>query len=150
MTSSAPSRTSPHFEDVPVGAELPSLVKRPNEVQLFFFSAATWDAHRTHWDIPYSVEKEKLPGILIHGHLQGSWLGQLMTDWIGPQGWLRRVSYQNRGNAIPGDTLTIKGKVKEKREEGGKGIVVCDVWVENQRGEQTTVGEAIAELPRKR
>ena len=78
--------TTPKFQDINVGDELPTLVKQPNETQLFMYSAVTWDTHRTHWDIPYSVNEEHLPGILVHGRLQGTWLTQMMTDWAMPYG----------------------------------------------------------------
>lgn len=142
-------RPSPYFEDVQVGTDLPPLQKKPDEVQLFLFSAVTWDTHRTHWDIPYSVNVEKLPGILVHGHLQGAFLSQLLTDWMGPLGRLKRISYQNRGMAIQTDILTCKGRVKEKREENGAGLVTCEVWIEKQTGDITTTGEATVELPRR-
>ena len=65
---------SPRFDELEAGQELPPLVKTPSEVQLFMFSAITWDTHRTHFDTPYSVDEESLPGILVHGHLQGAFL----------------------------------------------------------------------------
>ena len=43
-----------------------------------------------------------------------------------------------------------KPKLTEKREEDGKGVVVCQVWAENQRGEHTTTGDATIELPLRR
>ena len=46
------SDTSPRYEEVEAGQELPPLVKTPNEVQVFMFSAITWDTHRTHFDTP--------------------------------------------------------------------------------------------------
>ena len=122
-------------------------MKRPNEVQLFLFSAVTWDTHRTHWDIPYSVNEESLPGILVHGHLQGTFLTQLVTDWVSPHGRLAEIEYQNRGMAIPGDELTCRGKVTGKRQEDGKGLIDLDVWIEKQTGDVTTTGKATAEVP---
>jgi 3-methylfumaryl-CoA hydratase len=85
----------------------------------------------------------------VHGHLQGAFLGQLLTDWIGPLGRLKRISYQNRGMAIQTDTLAIKGKVTGKKDENGAGLVTCEVWVEKQTGDITTNGEATVQLPRR-
>ncbi len=146
-TKSAPQV---HFEDVSVGMELPTIVKHPNELQLFMFAAATWDTHRTHWDIPYAVNVEKLPGILVFGHMQAAFLGQLVTDWITPGGRLLRLNYQNRRMAIQGDTLSCKGKIKEKKEENGKGLIVAETWIENQKGEITTTAESTFELPKRK
>ena len=102
--------TSPRYVDVQVDTEIPSLVKTPNEVQLFLFSAITWDTHRTHWDIPYSVNEESLPGILVHGHLQGTFLTQLVTDWVTPEGRLLEIDYQNRGYGNPGRCANLQGQ----------------------------------------
>ena len=137
------------FDEVEVGLDLPSLAKHPDMLQLFMFSAITWDTHRTHWDIPYSVDVEKLPGILTHGHLQGSFLCQMLSDWIGPEGRLKSINYQNRANTIAGDKLTCKGRVTSKSEKDGADLVTCEVWVEKQDGQVTTTGEATVELPRK-
>jgi hydroxyacyl-ACP dehydratase HTD2-like protein with hotdog domain len=43
------------FEDVKPGVALTPLVKRPTTVQLFRFSAVTWNAHRIHFDKPYAA-----------------------------------------------------------------------------------------------
>ncbi len=47
----------------------------------------------------------------------------------------------------PGDTLTCAGAVVGTRIEVGLGIVDCEVWVENQRGERTTTGSATVWFP---
>ncbi len=39
-------------------------------VRLFRFSAATFNAHRIHYDLAYTTEVEKYPGLVIHGPLQ--------------------------------------------------------------------------------
>ena len=140
-------QTTPRYQDVSVGDELPVLEKQAGEVQLFMFSASTWDTHRTHWDIPYSVEEENLPGALVHGHLQGAWLSQLLSSWAMPEGRLISLNYQNRGMAIQDEKLFVKAKVTEKKEEAGKGIVTFDTWVEKESGEISTTGKGAVELP---
>ncbi len=147
MTNKTRLQPTVAFEDVEVGTILPPLVKKPSAVQLFCFSAVTWDTHRTHFDEPYSKNVDKLPGILTHGHLQGSFLGNLMTSWAGPRARLLRLAYQNRGMSVAGDTLNCGGKVTAKKIEGTKGLVTCQVWIENQKGEITTSGEAVVQLP---
>ncbi len=142
--------TTVYFEDVQVGMAAPQIEKHPNEVALFMFSAITWDTHRTHWDSPYAVQEEKLPGMLVHGHLQGAWLAELMTDWIGPMGKLKKIEYRNRAMSIQGDHLTVKGKVTEIRDGApGRGLVTCEVWIEKHTGEVTTSGTTTVELPKR-
>jgi hypothetical protein len=41
-----------------------------NEARLFRFSAATYNAHRIHYDLPYAQEVEKYPALVTHGPMQ--------------------------------------------------------------------------------
>ncbi|MGH7076039.1 MAG: hypothetical protein ACREFD_17850 [Stellaceae bacterium] len=41
----------------------------PGPVELFRFSAATFNAHRIHYDLPYAREVEGYPGLVVHGPL---------------------------------------------------------------------------------
>lgn len=141
------SDMSPRFEEVEAGQELAPMVKTPNEVQVFMFSAITWDTHRTHFDTPYSVDEESLPGILVHGHLQGAFLTQYATRWAGTEGRLRSIDYQNRGMVIPGERLTVRAKVTGKSEEAGVGLVTLDMWLEKDGGEMPTTAAAVVEIP---
>ncbi len=43
-------------------------------VLLFRYSAATFNAHRIHYDLPYATEVEKYPGLVVHGPLQATML----------------------------------------------------------------------------
>lgn len=47
-----------------------------SEALLFRYSAATFNAHRIHYDLAYAREVEKYPGLVIHGPLQATLLMQ--------------------------------------------------------------------------
>jgi hypothetical protein len=74
--------------------------------------------------------------------LKNAFLGQLMTDFAGELGWLRKLSVQYRGMDQPGTPVVCKGKVVKKYIEGGKHLVDCEIWLENAQGEKTTPGHA--------
>ena len=44
------------------------------ETLLFRYSALTFNAHRIHYDLPYTQEVEKYPGLVVHGPLQATLL----------------------------------------------------------------------------
>jgi len=69
---------------VTVGLELPELVVDVSAAQLIFFSAATYNAHRTHYDYRWATEVEGHPDLVIHGGLQSARAAKLVTDWAGP------------------------------------------------------------------
>jgi hydroxyacyl-ACP dehydratase HTD2-like protein with hotdog domain len=138
-----------YFEDVSVGDEIPTAVESVGEVQLFFFSAATYNGHRIHYDLPYA-QSEGLPNLLVHGPLQAALMARTLTDWIGPAGRLVRFSVQNRGNAFPHQQIHFGGVVVEKRESEGRCLVDCEIGERNHQGELLMPGRATVSLPRRR
>ena len=56
-------------------------------VRLFRFSALTFNAHRIHFDLPYAVDVEKYPGLIVHGPLQAM--------------MLMEAARRHNGNALP-------------------------------------------------
>ncbi|MDZ7709076.1 MAG: MaoC family dehydratase N-terminal domain-containing protein [Roseovarius sp.] len=45
-----------------------------SEPLLFRYSALTFNAHRIHYDLPYTQGVEHYPGLVVHGPMQASWL----------------------------------------------------------------------------
>jgi acyl dehydratase len=140
--------STPFFEDVEIGEEIPPLVKRPTSVQLFRFSAVTWNPHRIHYDKPYA-ESEEYPDILVQSHLHGCFLSETVMRWAGPNARLIRFGWQNRRFAVPGDVLTCSGQVKKTYVSEGAGLVECELEERNQDGELCAPGWATVELPRR-
>ncbi len=136
----------PYFEDVEVGMEIPPLVKHPTTQQLVKYAGASGDYYQIHYDKDYALNNN-LPGVIIHGALKSAWLGQLMTDWIGESGTLRKLAVQYRRMDTPGDTITCKGTVTKKVVEEDNHMVECDIWLENAQGDKTTLGSATVILP---
>ena len=135
-----------YYEDVEVGTELPPLVKSPSSQQLVKWAGASGDYYQIHYDKDFA-QGTGLPGIIVHGRLRASFMVQLMTDWIGEGGTLKKVSCQQRGMDFPGEQLVCKGKVTKKYAENGEHFVECDIWAENPRGEKTAPGSAVVTLP---
>jgi acyl dehydratase len=134
------------FEDVNVGDDLPALVKRPTAIQIFRYSAVTWNAHRIHFERNYALQ-EGHPDILVQAHLHGAFLAQMIADWAGPRGRLLSYGWSNRGRAVPGDTLTCTGRVVAKRVDGAQHHVEIELLEANQRGETCAPGHALVSLP---
>jgi len=136
------------YEDVEVGIEIPSLVKESTTQQLVRWAGASGDFYQIHYDKDFAVSTG-LPGVIIHGALKSAWLGQLLEDWIGESGTVKKYGCSYRGQDVPGDTITCKGTVVKKYVEGDEHCVECEIWVENSKGEKTTPGTAVVVLPSK-
>lgn len=135
-----------YFEDVEAGYEIPLLEKDPTTQQLVKYAGASGDFYQIHYDKDFAI-KNKLPGVILHGALKNAYLGQLMTDFAGELGWLRKLSVQYRGMDQPGSRVICKGKVVKKYVSNGDHLVDCEIWLENAKGEKTTPGSATVMLP---
>ncbi|TET40011.1 MAG: acyl dehydratase [Dehalococcoidia bacterium] len=135
-----------YYEDVEVGIEIPPLVKRPTTRQLVQWAGASGDYYELHYDKDFA-QAQGFPNVLVHGKLKFGLLGQMLTDWIGEGGILRKLSCSYRGTDFPGEDLVCKGRVANKYVKDGEHIVECEIWTENPGGEKTTPGNATVILP---
>lgn len=134
------------YNDVNVGDEVTPLVKEPTKKQLVVWAGAVGDYTPIHYDKDFALERG-LSGVIVHGQLSGAFLGQMLTDWIGEKGELRKLSCSYKGMSYPGEKLTCKGEVTRKYEQNREHFVDCKVWAENPKGEKTVSGRAVVTLP---
>ena len=120
-----------YFEDVRLGDELPGHVLTVDPVQMFFFSAATFNGHRIHYDWRWATEVEGYADLVVHGPLQAALLGKTLTDWIGGRGRLLRFATENRGSALVSDSLRFGGRVVGIHEEAD--LQTVDVELAGQK-----------------
>jgi len=135
-----------HYEDVEHADEIPPLVVTVDATQMFFFSAATYNGHRIHYDKDWATSVEGYDDVLVQGPLQSALLARALTDWIGGRGRMVSYSVQNRAVAYPGEELTFGGVVTGKRLEGGVGLI--DLEIAGRRGVDVLMpGTATVALP---
>jgi acyl dehydratase len=135
-----------YFEAVKVGDELPPLVKPPvDRSQVARFAGATGDYGPLHVDEPFA-RNAGFPSVLVPGMLTMGFLAELASDWLrGAR--IRRFSARFVKIVWPGDVVTVRGRVADRRfEPGGKYSVDIEVWGENQRGELVVRGAVTAQL----
>ncbi|MBX6378277.1 MAG: MaoC family dehydratase N-terminal domain-containing protein [Clostridia bacterium] len=169
--------TPRYWEDVAVGEELTPVVKGPLTATSVIAFDQGWGglylrAHRfmvdllrrhpalgipnaqnvpepperVHWDNDFA-RAVGVPMAYDYGPERVSWLSHLLTNWIGDDGFLKRLYAEVRRFNLLGDTTWCKGRVTGKRVEGGEHLVDVEVWAEDQRGEVTAKGFAVAALP---
>jgi hydroxyacyl-ACP dehydratase HTD2-like protein with hotdog domain len=93
------------------GAALPARAFTADEIDVFRFSATTWNAHRIHYD-KARAEAEGLPGLAVQAHLQGAWLAQVARSVGGPSARLRALSWSNRAPLTAGEQATVAPRVE--------------------------------------
>lgn len=101
---------------------------------------------RLHWEKEWA-NKLGIPLSYDYGGLRETFLTNLITNWMGDDAWLWKMSCQHRKFVYTNDTYWIKGRVKSKQQVEGRNEVHLEVWVENQHGTKVTPGEAVVLLP---
>lgn len=126
------------------GDLLPPLRVQPTALQLFRYSAATWNAHKIHYDPAYAAQ-EGHPGVLVHSHLHAAFLTRACDGWAGPLA-LRALSYRIVRPATPADSLTVEGTVVDRREDGPAVHLMVQLVERNGDGDTCATGSATLEL----
>jgi hydroxyacyl-ACP dehydratase HTD2-like protein with hotdog domain len=122
-----------------IGDQLPAFDVRPDPVQLFCYSAITWNPHRIHYDAPYARDVEGYDDVLVHGPLMGSWLMRLCEAWVRPWGRVTSMTYRTTASVHPGTTLTVGGVVTR-----GGNAPEAEIWVALPDGARATHGSVSA------
>jgi len=143
------------WDDVEAGMEIPPYQKAVTLMELNRFAGANDEFVLIHMDRDYSQKVSRLPDVIVMGNLKYAYLANMMTNWIGEDGTLKRLSAQYRGMDIPGPalstepTMICKGRVTNKYIQDGDHCVECEVWTETGEGQVTTPGSATVILPTK-
>jgi acyl dehydratase len=116
-------------------------------MHLVRWGAALENWHRIHYDQPFCVEHEGLPGPVVNGSWKQQVLAQMLKEWAGPAGWLLGMRFAFRGMDVVGETLTASGRVLSANDHGDHADVRCSIELANGSGTPTTTGEALVRLP---
>ena len=76
------------------------------------------------------------------------WLIQLLTNWMGDEGWLKRSYAKFKGMVYLSDVVWIRGTVTGRYvDENGECCVDIKTTAKNQRGEEVMPGRSTVILP---
>jgi 3-methylfumaryl-CoA hydratase len=107
--------------NVEVGGVLPPLEHTATALQLFRYSAVTWNPHRIHFDESYA-RQEGHAGLALHSHLRAAHALRCVTEGLGPDWRVTRFAYRlrkpvyapadlvytARATTVDGDRLTLE------------------------------------------
>lgn len=138
------------FDDVELDIEIPPLAKGPiTMMDMAKFASINGDFSPVHYDNKFAIEVRGFPAAIVHGLQVITYLSQLLTDWVGPNGALKKFASQVRVPTLAGDTLIMKGKVIKKYTKDSGNYLECEVWGEKQDGTVVVNGSATVTLPSK-
>ncbi len=167
------------WEDVEVGTQLPTMVKGPMTVTGFIAYVQGWGGlyvranklaykminqhpglgipnrfgvpdcpERVHWEEEFAL-KVGAPGAYDYGPERCSWMSHMITNWIGDDGQLHKLTSEVRRHNPEGDIVYLNGEVTGKYQENGRNYVAFNIIATNQDDELSARGTAVAQLPGK-
>ena len=132
------------FSDVVVGEELPP-AEFPLTVYRFVVAAGgNRDFNSIHHNTAYARATGAPEMYASTFFLIGMW-ERLVRDYIGPAGTIRSIrGFRMRKFNLAGSTLQVRGRVRDARPDGDRGIVTLEV--ESVVDGQVTVGPGTVEV----
>lgn len=169
--------TPRYVEDVKVGDKLQTMVKGPMTVTGFIAYAQGWGGlyiranklawkqlrkhpglgipdrfgipdvpERVHWD-PDLAKQVGTPDAYDYGPERTSWMTHHLTNWMGDDGFLYKLSAEIRRHNPVGDTLYINGEVTKVFRENDEHFVEITQTATNQDGELSVRAKGVVRLP---
>lgn len=136
-----------YYDDVVLGHELPKYIRKYSIVHLQRWNIAMENTHRLHYDYPHAINHDKLPGVLFHGTWRMSLISKWLKNWSLPGGWAWKSRWQVREMVVPGEITILWGKVIDRHEKSGMGLVDVEFGICNQDGIEGCPGTATVALP---
>jgi hydroxyacyl-ACP dehydratase HTD2-like protein with hotdog domain len=130
------------------GILVPPLERQLTQMRLVAYGAATWDWHRLHYDSEYAIARN-IPRPVVDGQMFGALLAEALIDWLGPDAFIRRLSFRLRAMVFAGETVRCEGEVTSAATEIN-GTILC-VSQRVRVGDKIAVDAAHSEifLPRR-
>ena len=111
------------------GDALPAIEFHATQAALVAYAAATWDFHRLHYDSGFAAASG-LKAPIMDGQMVGALLARLVMGWAGPDAFLRRLAYRQRGTVFVEERIRLTGVVTAIEN----GLVLCRLDVHKDDG----------------
>lgn len=132
-----------------IGYELPPVVKKIISERVFNYSARHGGIFLKNIHTDKNVARKfGFPDIVLEGTQSLNYATEMLFK-VYREHWIKNSNIQGAfiKPVFPGETLTIRGVVKEKNTEKSKIKLVIDIWSENTAGDKTMVGRAVVTIP---
>jgi len=140
-------RSQRYWDDVQEGYALEGFDLPLTETRVAQQVSGLQDFYAVHHDREFARAGGH-PDIFVNTGFTRAALCRLLTDFVGTDGWVRRLSYEMRRMNRPGDTMQLRGRVTKKYvAEDGAHCLDIKLWAQNEREGITTPATATVMLP---
>jgi acyl dehydratase len=139
-----------HFDDVAVGDFIPAREYGPlTIVDTVRWAGLQENWQHLHYDRDHVREHNGLKTFIASGAYRQALLMRLLTDWIGPRGWLKKISVRHTYSTFEGDMMRFSARITEKSIDPADPWIICELQGTNQDDQQILNGRGTLILPRR-
>lgn len=122
------------WHEVAESQALPAIELPVEYARIIHNAAATWDYFPGHHNPAYARAQGQ-PDIYVSTIFFHGFVDRLVTDWGGPETFIRRRRLRMVASVHPGDTMLAEGQVtRHYRAEDGAGLVDIDIRILTAKG----------------
>jgi acyl dehydratase len=139
-----------HFDDVAVGDFIPAREYGPlTIVDTVRWAGLQENWQHLHYDRDHVREHNGLKTFIASGAYRQALLMRMLTDWIGPRGWLKKISVRHTYSTFEGDMMRFSARIAEKSIDTADPWIICELHGTNQDDQQILSGRGTLILPRR-
>jgi acyl dehydratase len=136
-----------YWEDVVVGDELPGFSMPLDWTTMVLQVHGSQDWNAVHHDLDFALESGH-SGTFYNSGWTVAMFSRALTDWMGVDGWVCRLTLQMRKMSMHGDVTRVHGRVTSKYiSENGTHLVDVELSLENDRVGVAVPATASVRLP---
>lgn len=137
-----------YFDDVSVGDTIPEREYGP----LTIIDTVRWAGLQENWqhlhyDRDHVRQHNGLKTFIASGAYRQALLMRMLTDWIAPRGWLRKISLRHTYSTFEGDWMRFSARITDKSSVSLDPWIVCELVGTNQENRQILTGRCTLILP---
>ena len=139
------NRTKLNAADISVGDEVTPMDIELTHTIVAATAIASRDFMPVHHDKDYALA-QFAPDVFLNIFSTNGFVSKFLTDWAGPNAWVKHIDIRLGVPAVPHQTLRFRGEVLSKAESNGNIEIAVAVSAANDSGNHAT-GSAVIALP---
>ena len=137
-----------YFDQVQIGDAIPPRVYGPlTIVDTVRWAGLQENVQHLHFDRDHVRRHNGLPTFIASGAYRQALLIRMLTDWIGPRGWLRKINLRHTYPTFEGDSMRFFARITEQSSDPSDPWISCELEGKNQEERQILTGRCTLMLP---
>ncbi|HQQ63734.1 MAG TPA: MaoC/PaaZ C-terminal domain-containing protein [Pseudomonadales bacterium] len=139
------NRKSLNADDINVGDAIKPMDIKLTHTIITATAIASMDFMPVHHDKDYALA-QFAPDIFLNILSSNGFVSKFLTDWAGPEAWVKKINIKLGVPAVPHQVLKFTGEVLGKNIVGSECHIEVSVQAANDAGNHAT-GTAVITLP---